>query len=329
MRLGRDRVARLIALSAMSATTACTSAATRMSIRTAEAGADVEVFAGKARFEAPAGDAGTTAAIDEPTLEQPLEAASLEAAALARQPSLIAAAHRVRALAERARAEGRLPPPELMAEIWQIPFVKPYALDRASMVMFSVRQQFPAAGMLDRMSEAMAQEAQAEVAKASAEARALVREVDRVFVSYAEATARHGAHAAHRTIVEQVVAAARARYTTGGPLGDVMTRAELGRARADVEIEREHGMIDEARVKLNGLLARPLSARLGPPRWTEVAHRWQLHARAGRRDRSLKGARRSPLAERMEKAAHAAAEAADRGGDRAHVPRWAWTPSSR
>jgi hypothetical protein len=89
---------------------------------------------------------------------------------------------------------------------------------------------------------------------------------------------------AHRAIVEQMVAVARARYSTGGPLGD-FSRAELERVRVDADIEREHGMIDEARVKLNGLLARPLEARLGPPRWTEV--RTVALTPARRRDRGL------------------------------------------
>jgi outer membrane protein TolC len=250
-----------------------------------------------------------TAAGDDALLEQPLDPTSLEAAAIARHPSLIAAAYRVRAFTERARAEGRLPPPELMAEVWQIPFAKPYALDRASMIMFSLRQELPAAGMLDRMAEAMGQEAQAEIAKAGAEARTLVHDVDRAFADYAEATAGRAAHEAHRTIVEQMVAAARARYTTGGPLGDV-TRAELERARADAEIERERGMIDEARAKLNGLLARPAAAQLGPPRWTEPRTVTLTPERAA--ELAAAGSPEVAMAEHMERAARATAEAADR-----------------
>ncbi len=196
-----------------------------------------------------------------------------------------------------------------MAEIWQVPFAKPYALDKAGMIMFSLRQQIPAAGALDRRSEAAAQEAQAELAKAGGEARALVRAVDRAFADYAEATARHAAHEAHRGILDQMVAVARARYTTGGPLGD-FTRAELERARADAEIERERGSLDEARAKLNGLLARPVEAILGPPRWSEP--RTVALTPAGAADLAASGSPEVATAERMEKAARAAAEAADR-----------------
>jgi outer membrane protein TolC len=246
---------------------------------------------------------------DEALIVEPIDVAALEATALARQPSLVAAAHRVRALVERARAEGRLPPPEFMAEIWQVPFVRPYALDKSSMIMFSLRQQFPAAGMLDRMSEAMAQEAHAELAKASGEARTLVRDVDRSFADYAEAHARRTAHEAHRAIVEQMLAAARARYMTGGALGDY-TRAELESARAGAEIERERGMVDEARVKLNGLLARPASAAIGAPRWGEARTVALMPEQAA--ELAAAGSPEIAMAERMEKAARAAADAADR-----------------
>ena len=126
---------------------------------------------------------------------------ALRALAIARQPSLDAAAHRVRALVEKARADGKLPPPELMADVWQVPFSKPYAIDKAGMIMFTLRQVFPPAGALDRMAQATAEEAQAEAKKGLAEAQALIREVDRAFVDYAAATARHEAHDGHRAIV--------------------------------------------------------------------------------------------------------------------------------
>jgi outer membrane protein TolC len=309
MRLEKDRVAKLAALAVAAATLGCTPAATQASIRSAESAAETRAFAGRKPLGAPPVAGSVAPVLDEASPERSLEVSSLEAAAIARQPSLVAAAHRVRALVERARAEGKLPPPELMADVWQVPFAKPYALDKAGMIMFTIRQQFPAAGALDKMAEATALEAEAEVARASAEARALVREVDRTFVDYAEASARHDAHDAHRAVVAQMVGAARARYETGGPLGD-FTRAELERARTDAELEREHGMIDAARVKLNGLMARPPEARLGAPAWAEprtVALTLEQAAEIA--------AAASPevlMAERMERSARAAAEAANR-----------------
>jgi outer membrane protein TolC len=305
------RVVPLAALMAASATTACSSTNTQTSIRSAEAAADVRALAA-ATLDAespPAGGKGSTAALDDAALDRPLDLAALEATVLSRQPSLTAATHRIRALAERARAEGKLPPPEIMADIWQIPFAKPYAIDKAGMIMFSIRQQFPAPGVLDKMSEAMALEAQAEVEKAIGEARSIVREVDKAYADYAEATERHRAHDTHMRIVEQMVAAARARYETRGMLGDV-TRAELERARTHVDIQREQGMIDESRAKLNGLLARSAEAKLGAPKQGEL-----VTAALSADQAAALAASRSPevrMAERMAKSARASADAARR-----------------
>lgn len=311
MRFSTARVGRLAALLAAGAMTACASTTTQTSIRTAEAAADVRAIAAAAQDQPPplAASPAPAPALDEAAFARPLDLASLEMAVLARQPSLVAATHRIRALAERARAEGKLPPPEIMADIWQVPFAKPYALDKAGMIMFSIRQQFPAPGVLDKMSEAMALEAQAEAARAIGEARSVVREVDRAFADYAEASERHAAHEAHQRVVEQMVAAARARYETRGMLGDV-TRAELERARTNVEIAREQGMIDESRAKLNGLLSRSAEAKLGQPRQGAL----QTAALSPEQAAAM-AATRSPevlMADRMEKSARASAEAAKR-----------------
>ncbi|MFT3765450.1 MAG: TolC family protein [Minicystis sp.] len=321
MRFRQDRFVRLTALLAVALTTACTSTATQTSIQSADAAADVRASALAAtRVEAQpasgppasspsASNPSAPAPSDDAALAQPLDLPTLEAAVIARQPSLVAASHRVRALVERARAEGKLPPPEVMADVWQVPFTRPYAFDRAAMVMFSLRQQFPAAGALDRMSAAMAEEAQAEAAKAAAEARALVREVDRAFIAYAEASLRHASHDAHRAIVDQMAAAARARYSTGGPLGDV-TRSQLELARTEAELAREHGMISEARARLNGLLARAADAPLGPPTWPEP--RTVAVAPEQAAQLAAAGNPEVAMAEHMEKSARAAAEAAGR-----------------
>ncbi|APR87575.1 Heavy metal RND efflux outer membrane protein, CzcC family protein [Minicystis rosea] len=312
---------RLAVLAAAMTTAACTSTATQTTLRSAEADADVRAAATKAaRTEAPSLERSPESAspddrppalapAEEAKLAQSIDLPSLEAAVIARQPSLVAASHRVRALIERARAEGKLPPPEVMADVWQVPFTKPYAFDRAAMIMFSIRQQFPAAGSLDRMAESMAQEAHAEAAKAAVEARALVRETDRAFVAYAEASARHGAHDAHRTIVDQMAAAARARYSTGGPLGDV-TRSQLELARTEAEVAREHGMVSEARARLNGLLSRAVDAPLGAAAWADP----RTVAIAPEQAAALAAAGNPEvaMADRMEKSARAAAEAAER-----------------
>ncbi|MEP7123601.1 MAG: TolC family protein [Byssovorax sp.] len=205
------------------------------------------------------------AARREAALAEAVDRPTLEAVALADQPSLEAGAHRARALIARARAEGSLPPPELMSEIWQVPLSAPYRLDKAGMIMISLRQQIPAPGSLDLTAEATALEARAAATVVAVDARSLVREIDRAFADYVETTERHRAHLAHRAIVERMVAVAGARYPAGAPLGD-LTKADLERTRLEVDVARERGAVAEVRARLNGLLARPMDAPLGAPR---------------------------------------------------------------
>lgn len=247
--------------------------------------------------------------VTPPTATEPVSRDALEAEVLEGHPSLLATEHRVRALVEKARAEGKLPPPELMADMWQVPFAKPYALDRAAMIMFTLRQVFPPAGALDKMAEATSLEARAEAAKALAEARVLVRDVDRAFARYAEAVLERDAHRAHGAIVEQAIAVSRARYSTGGSLGDV-TRADLERARNEAEIARIIGMIEEARAELNGLLGRAPDAPLGPPLIAPLTTTTLTAEQA-----ATLATTQNPeveMADRMAEAARAEADAADR-----------------
>jgi cobalt-zinc-cadmium efflux system outer membrane protein len=308
MRFGRG--ASLVTLAVTSAASACTSATTQATIRSAETAAEVRTGPpdGGERIGTVPG-VPPDAAIDEAAFERPVDLHSLEVTVLARHPSLVVAGHRVRALAERARAEGSLPAPELMAEVWQVPFVKPYALDKAGMIMFSVRQSFPAAGSLDATAEATALEARAEAIKATSEARALLHQVHRTFADYTEASGLHAAHVAHGVLLDRMVAAARARYATGAPLADV-AKADLERVRLDVHIAHEHGMVEEARAKLNGLLARPAGAPLGPPRPEDP-----LTVRLTTEEAAERAAVRSPdiaAAEVMQRSAQATVRAADR-----------------
>ena len=308
---------RSIVLVAMAATAlgACMPGATGANLRAAETAPEVRARAPVAAEPGPAGSPpqAALAVVDEAIFKRP-ELADLEAAALARHPDLIAGAHRVRALTERARADGSLPPPELATEIWQVPFTRPYALDRAGMIMLSVRQAIPAAGSLDRAAEATSLEARAEVARLSGAALALVHEVDRTFADYLEAVTRHAVHMEHRAALDQLAAATRARYSTGGSLADV-ARADLERARVDADMERERGMVMVARARLNGLLARPVDAWLGPPDPDEVTTAAVTPAQVA--DRARAANPDVSAAELMEKSAHASLLAA---GQEAHVP---------
>ncbi|MBI4700898.1 MAG: TolC family protein [Deltaproteobacteria bacterium] len=255
----------------------------------------------RARAEAPPAD--------DARLAEPVDRATIERAVLARHPSLVAATHRERALAASARAEGRLPPPELMTQIQQVPLARPYRLDQASMAMFGVAQDIPAPGMLDLQAEAMDLEARAAGAMASAQARMLVREVGHAFAQYAEATARQRVRRETLALLGRMSEVARARYATGAPLAD-FTRAELEDVRAQAEIAREQGMAQEARAMLNGLMARPIDAPLGPPQQGEpqtvVLEAAAVAERAAQRHPEVLAA------ELMVRAAERAARAAER-----------------
>jgi outer membrane protein TolC len=207
----------------------------------------------------------TVPAPDDRALSGPVDLAMLEAAVLARHPSLVAGAHRVRALSARARSEDALPAPTLMAELWQVPIARPYAVGDAGMAMLSLEQDIPAPGVLGQRAEATALEARAEAARIALQARALVREVDRTFADYAEAIVRHQAHVEHGRLLDELATASRARYSTGGALAD-LTKADLERARLEVELTHESGSLEESRARLNGLLVRPALAPLGAPR---------------------------------------------------------------
>src|SRR6202034_1958652 len=58
-------------------------------------------------------------------------------------PSVLSAGQRARATDIAADAEGRLPPPQLMGQVWQVPFSRPYALGDSQMIMVGVSQSFP------------------------------------------------------------------------------------------------------------------------------------------------------------------------------------------
>jgi outer membrane protein TolC len=261
------RLARRLALGAAAfAGQACVSPATRGALHDATARSDLATRAHD--FVAPAEDAGAKPPRAEPpddaALAGKVDRAMLERAALARQPALVAAAHRVRALAADAGAEGSLPPPELMGQLWMVPLARPWAVNDAGMLMVTARQAIPAPGSLDAKAAAGAFEARAEALQIEARARALIRDVDRAFADYAQATGNHRNHVEHGALAERMIRAAEARYAVRGPLSDV-TKAELERARLEGDIATEMGAVAIARARLNGLLARAPDAPLGAP----------------------------------------------------------------
>jgi outer membrane protein TolC len=294
------------------ATAGCLSTTARTMLREAEGVPEVAShLAADARPSGVVASAkgAATPAPTEADLAAPIDRATVTAAVLARHPALVAAAHRVRELAEKARAEASLPAPELMAEIWQVPLAQPYRIDMAGMTMFTLKQELPPAGALSLASEAMALEARSAAAMVVAEARGIVRDVDRAFADYAAAAGREAVQRRALVLAERMGEAARARYATGAPLADV-TKAEVEVARMRIELEREAGMAADARARLNVLLGRRADAALGAPRDTPAEAPAE-----GPDELATRAAAASPeveAAELMQKSASTSAEAAKR-----------------
>jgi cobalt-zinc-cadmium efflux system outer membrane protein len=185
--------------------------------------------------------------------------------ALDRNPELHEAAERVRASAARVPAAGRLPDPELKYEQWAVPLDRPYALDKAGMLMLGVRQSFPAAGSLDAQSRVALHEAQMTLQAQRSRVRDLRAAAERAYFEYARTESEQGIRAEHEQLAARILEFARTSFANGrGSLQDVL--------RLEVELARLHGELIEleaqrrsARAMLNTLMARPTNAPLGPP----------------------------------------------------------------
>ncbi len=192
----------------------------------------------------------------------PVDRISILRAALRAHPGVDASEQRAHATEVGATAS--LPAPELMAQVWQVPIARPYAVDEAAMVMVGIGQRFPAPGSLGARARAGLQTAAAERAMADDRARMIRRDADHAFADYVEASARHAIHSEHRAIVATTVSLARARHSTGASLTDV-TLAEVELARVEADVIGDGTRSAGARARLNALLGRHPSAPLGPP----------------------------------------------------------------
>lgn len=262
--------AQLIALASftLAFTSGCASSAqARATMREAEAPVSLSSKATRGGApSAPPRDYGAEeyAGEAEFLLAGPVSRDLLAEAAIARSPALLAGAKRVRALVATARAESSFEAPELMADIWQVPVSRPWAIGDAQMIMLSISQPLPVPGVRGLREEAGAYEAKAEAKKIAASARALVREVDQAFSDYVEATLQHRARVHYREVVARLVQIAEAKQIAGGPLAE-SAQAEVELARADIDIAADERAIERARLRINALLSREASAPLGEP----------------------------------------------------------------
>jgi len=160
-----------------------------------------------------------------------------------------------------AKGEGSLPSPEAMAQVWQVPLSKPYALD-TQMIMIGVSQEFPAAGSRGARQEAMIAQAKGEEAMAGDRARQVRREAGYAFTDYSEASAQYQLHRTQAQIVRHLLEVTRARHATGGSLADA-ARAEVEFARIETEVLTDASRVGSAKARINALLGREPMAPLG------------------------------------------------------------------
>ncbi len=222
----------------------------------------------KASHSAPVPKASHSAPVPKASpdhgLSGPLEVEAAIAVALAQNPGLDAARHRVRGQELLAEAERKPAAPTLSLDMWQIPLAKPWALDQSPMIMLALRQPIPPAGLLRRRAAARRHAASAEHADRDALAQTLALAVRHAFIDYAAASERRDLHVEHQQVSERVLQLARARQSVSGTLLDI-ARAETEAARAHADVATDATTIDAARTRLNSLMARPPDAPLGPP----------------------------------------------------------------
>jgi outer membrane protein, heavy metal efflux system len=184
--------------------------------------------------------------------------------ALARSPDVAEAEARVRAALERVPGTSRLPDLELKQEISGVPLRRPYALDQAQMLLFGLRQTFPAPGAAPARSRAALEEARAVAAARDAREQDLATRVRRVYLDLYRAEQERSSVLAQLRLVERMQALARVNQQVGrGAQQDVLRLAvEATRLRSDLATLEQQTASDRA--LLNAYMARSLDAPLGP-----------------------------------------------------------------
>lgn len=197
-------------------------------------------------------------------LAGPLDAALIRRVVQAKNPAIRASRARAQAATESAAAETRLPPPEAMVELWQVPLARPWAIPDAGMLSLGLKQSFPAPGVRSARADAKRSEASIDAAMAEDRSREVSRAALHALSDIEDSHRRLRVRRSLRSSLERVVSMARARVAGGGSISDV-AQAELEVARLDVEIATDLVAIATAKQRLNTLLDRPANAALGDP----------------------------------------------------------------
>lgn len=184
--------------------------------------------------------------------------------AVGRSPALRATRLRAQARAMDGDAAARLPPPMAELQVWQVPITRPYAVDRAGMIMLGLKQDFPPASERRARAQAAQLDAKVDETMIDAQALALAAQVEHAFTDYQEATELVLIHQRHQSAAEGVARFAQALYAGGGSLSEI-AQAEREVAMIEPELVMARQRVVIAKARLNGLLLRPTDAPLGPP----------------------------------------------------------------
>jgi outer membrane protein, heavy metal efflux system len=224
--------------------------------------------AGVSRAQTPSnGDSlGSLAAFLEgrqsPTTSGPaLTLDEVERIALARNPAIEVAAHRVAITEADVPAAGALDDPTAMYRGWGVPFEQPWNYNDAQN-MFSVRQTLPGPGkrrLRTGVAESEVAESKAELEQVRLEVQVRVQ---KAFDDMLLANDEMQIHAQHVGIARQAIEAARIKYTVGKvPQQDIL-KAQVALAQLGEHMIRFDRDADLARARLNTLLGRDPAAPL-------------------------------------------------------------------
>lgn len=237
------------------------------------------------RFESTALPATRPAAPEaEVDLSQPLDLATLIAAARQRNPELREASFRTRAGLEEVRRAGALDDPMLKLGTEGVPLRSPGSLGFAENNMVGLSQNFPFPGNLSLRSEAALRDAEAMHQMYLDRERDVVARLKKAYADYYSAIRSIEAHDDHLKLMEATEKISDAKFRTGSVSQSDVLKPQLEQVLLHAALLDEQQMKGSARAAINALLQRPVDAPLGEPREivpsTEPLDVNQLEARA-------------------------------------------------
>lgn len=163
---------------------------------------------------------------------------------VAAHPALGAPRARARAALASARAEGALPAPELMLEVWDFPIGDPQRADREGMYMLGVTQSLPPAGALDGQARAAVEDARAALGELAERRREIGAAAALACADWSEASAIARRLEGSATVLDRMREALLARFAASeDALSEIATldgeRARIERRQVEAEASAE------------------------------------------------------------------------------------------